>query len=311
MGRKSPRTIMAVLAIGLVTSLARGQGPTSPDARGQAVAEQRAASQLIEKFTESFNRGDARQVASLFLAEAEIVDDAGNRHKGRPAIEAIYARFFERFPQAKAQIRVESLRLIGSALAIEEGTQITTTRDGVEKSTTRFTAVLANQGHGWAFASAQQFSDDDQQSPHDRLKALEWMVGSWIDEDAEAVVKINCRWSEDGNFLLVNFDAQIQGKLALKSVQRIGWDPLSKKIRSWVFDSDGGYGEGYWTQVENSWIIKSTAVTPDGQSGSATIVVEPQGKDKFIMKGADRILGDDARPDYTVTIVRRPPEPAR
>ena len=63
--------------------------------------------------------------------------------------------------------------------------------------------------------------------------------------------------------------------------------------------------------MDGSWIIKSTAVMPDGQTGSATIVMEPAGKDKFVMKGLDRIVGDDTQSDFQVTIVRKPPQPSK
>ena len=31
--------------------------------------------------------------------------------------------------------------------------------------------------------------------------------------------------------------------------QRIGWDPAAKQIRSWEFDSEGGFGEGTWGET--------------------------------------------------------------
>ena len=137
------------------------------------------------------------------------------------------------------------------------------------------------------------------------------MVGDWVDEGSDDVVAISCKWSEEKNFLLVNYESKIHGKEGIKSSQRIGWDPLAQQVRSWVFDTDGGYGDGRWTLVDGSWIIKSTAVMPDGQTGSATIVLEPAGKDKFVMKGLDRIVGDDTQPDFQVTIVRKPPQPSK
>ena len=55
--------------------------------------------------------------------------------------------------------------------------------------------------------------------------------------------------------------------------QRIGWDPLTKQIKSWVFDSEGGYGDALWTRKGNQWVIKSTGVLPDGRTASATHVL--------------------------------------
>ena len=80
--------------------------------------------------------------------------------------------------------------------------------------------------------------------PHqERLKELEWLVGDWIDESSESVIHGTCRWSADKNFLLRDFTIQSEGKPVMTVTQRIGWDPLSKQIKSWVFDSEGGYGD--------------------------------------------------------------------
>ena len=39
-------------------------------------------------------------------------------------------------------------------------------------------------------------------------------------------------------------------------MQVIGWDPAAKQVRSWVFDSGGGIGEGIWTKQGDKWIKK-------------------------------------------------------
>ena len=63
------------------------------------------------------------------------------------------------------------------------------------------------------------------------------MLGDWIDEGPDSVVRINCRWSEDGNFLIRTFNVKHQGKDVMTVTQRIGWDPAARQIRSWEFDS--------------------------------------------------------------------------
>ena len=69
-------------------------------------------------------------------------------------------------------------------------------------------------------------------------------------------------------------------------------------MRSWAFDSDGGYGDAHWTAIDTGWVLKSSAVLPDGQTGSATLFIEPVDKDKFVMRGFDRIVGDETNDDY-------------
>ena len=92
--------------------------------------------------------------------------------------------------------------------------------------------------------------------------------------------------------------------------QRIGWDPLTKQIKSWVFDSEGGYGDGLWTRNGNQWVIKSTGVMTDGRIASATQTLTPVGTNSARWTSTQRTIGDQsiAEPAEYV-LVRRPPRP--
>ncbi len=87
----------------------------------------------------------------------------------------------------------------------------------------------------------------------------------------------------------------------------VGWDPAAGKIRSWLFDADGGFAEGYWTVLEDGVVIKSASVNPDSSTASATMTIVPDGKDRFTITGTDRIVGDGREDDFEINVVRRPP----
>lgn len=303
--------ICAAAAVAQIAGAAAQKQTETPAAGQTAQPKVDEPAQVSAALMAAFNRGNARDVAALCAPNAELTDDAGNVYKGHKEIEAILRAFFEKFPGAQMRQKIKSSRLLAPSLAIQEGEQTIVTKDGKEKSDNEITAVLVRLESGWAYATLQQRPMDDEPSLHDRLEPLSWLVGDWVDEDPNANVVISCRWSEDKNFLMVKYETNIAGRAGIKSTQRIGWDPLTDRVRSWVFDSDGGYGEGHWTQVDKSWIIKSTAVMPDGDTGSATIVIEPTGRDKFVLKGFDRILGDGTLPDFQVPIVRKPPQAAQ
>jgi len=305
MSRITVPVLAALIAISAVT-LARGQ-----QAAATKTADEQAVRQLTQDFVKDFNAGNAEKAAALFYSGAELIDDAGNVHKGAAAIKDVLGRFFEKFPGAISTMTADSVWMVSPGLAIEEGKRLVSTKDDKSSAATRYTFVMIKQQGDWKIASGREVNDEDSLSPHDRLKPLAWLVGDWVDEGSDAVIQISCKWSDDTNYLLIDFDAKVQGKPAMKSSQRIGWDPLTEKVKSWVFDSDGGNGEGIWAQIENRWVIKSTAVMPDGQTGSATIVLEPEGKDSYLMKGFDRIRGKTAEPDFEVKIVRKPPAPAK
>lgn len=279
--------------------------PASPDPGEQAV---RQVSQLI---VDSFNQGQVKAMVAAFLPDGEVVDEEGNIYQGSGQLEQVFTGFFEKFPGVRMTAEIASIRLLGPGLAVEDGIREVVTEDGAGKAATRYTLMYVKREGQWLVASAREFKADEEPAPHERLQSLAWLVGDWVDESAESAVSMNCRWSEDKNFLFMDYTANIQGESAMKTSQRIGWDPLYRRVRSWTFDSDGGYGDAHWTAIPTGWVVKSSAVLPDGRTGSATLFIEPVDKDKFVMRGFDRIVGDESNDDFEVTIVRRPPSPGK
>ena len=238
-----------------------------------------------------------------------MIDDEGDLSSGRKEVADVFTKYFQKFPGAKLTLKIESIRPVGSNLAIEEGTRyISAPEKGtVAKAQLRYTAVRTKADGKWQIASLRESADDPAPSPHERLEDLAWLAGDWVNEGSNMVVKIRYRWSDDGNYLLGDYQVTNKDKATQKSTQRIGWDPQANKIRSWLFDADGGFTEAMWTMVDDDWVVKSSSVNPDGQAASVTITVETKDKDHFVMRGTDRIVGDSKEPDYEITISRAPP----
>jgi uncharacterized protein (TIGR02246 family) len=261
----------------------------------------------VAKLTDSFAAGQPAEVGKLFLATAELEDESGAVHSGREAIAALAAAFAERFPGAKMSAEIESVTFVAPDIALVEAIRTTTTGEGTETAQTRSSLTLVDRDGQWSVAAIREIPAEEELSPHERLESLSWLVGNWVDEGTDAVVNLACRWSDDGNFLLIEHSAVAEGRTALNTTQRLGWDPLKRQVHSWMFDSDGGYGEGDWTRSGTTWTIRSSAVLPDGIVGSATFTIEPVSADRFVMKSTDRVLGETAVADREVTIVRKPP----
>jgi uncharacterized protein (TIGR02246 family) len=280
---------------------------------GYAATEVRAAdSEAVqasaETFVKAFNDAKAESVAALFLPQGELVDEEGNIYQGRDELQALFTQYFAKFPGAKLGLSIESIRMIGDDLSIEEGTRYISTDDDANAQI-RYVAVRTKKDGQWLFASIREFYDDPAPSPGERISALDWIAGDWVSEDSDLAVKISYRWSEDGNFLLGDFHATKGGEVVMKTTQRLGWDPLTGNVRSWLFDSDGGFAEGTWSNVGDAWVAKSVATLPDGSTGSATVTLTQKGKDKFTMVGTERIAGGSRLDDFEVTVTRAPPAP--
>ncbi|MGC4007347.1 MAG: SgcJ/EcaC family oxidoreductase [Pirellulales bacterium] len=74
-----------------------------------------------QRFVEAFNKRDAKTVADCWTERGEFVDDAGEKFEGRAAIAETYARRFKENPKSTIRIVIDSLRLLGETLAVEEG----------------------------------------------------------------------------------------------------------------------------------------------------------------------------------------------
>jgi uncharacterized protein (TIGR02246 family) len=270
-----------------------------------AAAEIRASAAQMVK---SFEAAKPAELAALFSPQGELIDEEGTVYQGPKEITELFTKFFERFPGAKLALEIESIRSVGPNLAIEEGTRYIAAKakEGEGKAQLRYTAVRTKVDGKWLIASIREFNADPLPTPHERLEPLAWMVGDWVNEGTDGTAKLSWRWSEDQNFLLGDIQLTVAGKPAMASTQRIGWDPLAGKVRSWLFDADGGFAEGQWTQVDDGWVIKSATTNPDGSTGSATITVTAKDKDHFTMKGTERIVGEFREPDFELAIARQP-----
>ena len=92
---------------------------------------------------------------------------------------------------------------------------------------------------------------------------------------------------------------------ALEAVQIVGWDPSGGQIRSWTFDSEGGFSEGLWTWQKDRWIIKATAVMPDGDNGSEQRILIPNGDNQFSWRSVQRQVNGQILPGTDEVVVVR------
>ena len=276
--------------LGAACSVAAMAGPasgqptvTTPPASVAAadpatIAIRAAIAAEAEATVNAFNGGDAAALGGMFIADGELVDENGSVTESRTEITSLFRRFFERFPKATLEMEVTDARAVGDEMVVEEGIRRITADQAAAAAQVRYVAVRLKEGARWPLASYREFSDDPQPTPTEMLASLEWIVGDWVDESPEGQTQISYGWSEDGNFLIGEYNLSVGGQAASKSVQRIGWDPVEGTLRSWTFDSDGGFSEGEWLGTDDGWVVKSEATLPDGTIGSATVLIGDRGE---------------------------------
>ncbi len=263
----------------------------------------------VEATVKAFNAADAGGLAALFMEKGELVDENGNVYRGREEIAALFKAFFAKFPKAALAMEVTAVRSVGDSLAVEEGIRQITAEDGAAAAQLRYVLVRDKVGDKWPIASYREFADDPVPTAQEMLEPLAFLVGDWVDESPEGRTAISYRWSEDGNFLLGDYVLSVGGQPESKSSQRIGWDPVEGVLRSWTFDSDGGFSQGELTPVDDGWVVKTEATMPDASTASATVLFTLKDQDHFVVRSTDRIVAGGEEPDFELVIARKPPQP--
>jgi uncharacterized protein (TIGR02246 family) len=308
------KSIIVVLLLGWgISQVAQVQIAISQDTKSSDqpaeeadLLQLRATSVAFEK---AFNAGDAKAIGALFLEKAEVVDEDGNLVQGRDNIEARFAEIFKASPEAQISVEVTSLRQLSPAVAVEEGVSAVALTPQESASRSPYTLVHLKRDGKWLFASIRDFPEEVTETPHEHLMPLEWLVGHWVDESPSGRVETTCEWSEDGNYLLMDYVVKARNGGELKGTQRIGWDPLKHTIRAWVFDQSGGMIESEWTPVQGVWVVKGEGHNADGLAVSFNRLFTPISTDGYQIDSTHQLVGGELLPDTTVRVVRRPPMP--
>lgn len=261
----------------------------------------------VRGFTEAYNRRDIKAVLALFSDDCVLTEADGTTLNGRKELEKELTESFKADPDSRLSISVDSLQVVSPDVIIEEG-KTTFFPDGKTLTAeTDYQATHVKRGGQWLMTRVRSFNRVVL-SPYDSLRELEWLVGDWISEDEDAVVESSYYWNINKSFLLNDFSIRVKGKKVTTGVQRIGRDPLTKQIKAWVFDSEGGYAESLWSSVDDNWVIKATGVRADGKVATMTNQLTQLTQDRFRFDVADRVVGDERLPNVSVISVRRPPE---
>jgi uncharacterized protein (TIGR02246 family) len=287
-------------------------GRTKDDAPDvdQRSPDEEAIRGTAETFARAYAKGDAKAAASHFTHDAEYIDEQGTRYEGRDAIERNFARFFADNKGLCFEIQIESIRFPDPSIAVEDGTSAIVNCDGEQRGRSRYLAVHLKTGGKWLVAMVREQPPQGERRHRQELEQLEWLLGEWVDEADDSIVTFTCRPIDDGNFLVREFRVTVAGDEVISGSQRIGWDPLTGRLRAWTFDSQGGHFEGVWWRDGESWVLSSTGVTADGETASGTSVFTIVDPHTITWQAVDHEVEGIRKPDSeTYTLVRMGPAP--
>lgn len=293
------RTIALLLAgsFAAVSSAARG---------AEASDEAAAIQQRVAAYVAAYNQHDAAALANLWAEDAVYRDrDTGEQVAGRDAIRDMFAAMFDADDASQLAVVIQSIRLVTPDVAIEDGVAEIATADG-DVTSTAYTAIHVKQDGAWYLSSVRE-TDMPAPLPKEpsELDQLAWLIGEWADEADDATTDSQWRWTPGGHFLINRFGVRVDQRIEIEGTQVVGWDPAAGRIRSWVFDTEGGFGESLWRRVGNEWIVDTTFTLADGSQGSASNIYVPLDENTFAWRSVDRQIDGESQEDVEEVIVHR------
>jgi len=265
------------------------------------------AFELLQKFSEAFNQGKLDQLGSFWSSDAELTLPAtGEVLEGRDAITKFLQTRSKEIKERGLTFSFKSIRSNFSDpnKASIEGIAEITDKNGLLQRNARKIELVKQNGQ-WLIDSVREIEVPPAPPVNPNLKELGWLVGNWKDTDEDVTITFNTHWDKFKNFISQRFNMNTYGVDVMEGIQVIGWDPLAKQIRSWVYDSDGGFGNGLWTKKENSWYAKLDYVLSDGTKGSATNIYTKINNNSYSFSSIDRKVGDQPiDPIEPVTVVK-------
>lgn len=311
----SPESRRALSFARAVLVLAIGAVPAA--GRADLAADTKAIQDAGQAYKAALERGDGKALAALWTPDGDIIDADGNVVKGRDTVSVLEpaAAGEAKGRRPEIAIRETKIRFVDPDVAIEDGMVEVVPPGRSAPLHGRFSATWVRHEGSWKLAALRE-ARGDEAAGGESLAELAWMVGDWtvVDEAkpgaaARPKIEVSTRWNPTRTYLLRDMKITPPGAAAdaaIQVTQRIGWDPLSKSIRSWVFSSDGGHGEAVWSRDDGSWVARTTAVLPDGSQTSSLNIYSYDGKDRCVWRSLPTHVGGEHMPQVNLTLVRKP-----
>ncbi|MGA2620027.1 MAG: SgcJ/EcaC family oxidoreductase [Thermoguttaceae bacterium] len=295
------RPFVAVAAVLAVTVSAHAAEKNNPGEK----PDENAIRAAVESYAAAYNRGDAKAVASHWSDSGQWISPSGQRFQGKVAIEKELQTLFAENKGVRIEVMNPTIRILSADAAIEEGT-VRVIRPAEPPSESTYLAVHVKKGGQWKLDTVRETDVPEAPPASSPLQDLAWLVGEWTDDSPDAAVAATVTWTKNKSFLSYSFKASASGMDDLEGTQVIGWDPAAGTIRSWMFDSDGGFGEGTWSNKDNTWTVKFSQVMPDGRKASATNIYTLVDGNTFTWKSIGRKVDKEFLPNVEeVKIVRK------
>jgi len=286
------------LAFLLVVSSLVGLRPALAQDTATRAADERAIREAGKAYLAALRQGDVKVLHECWTADGEYVDAMGEKVKARDLFAKRAEAADADTGKSKGSTAVSTeakgggpttIRFVSADVAVEDGNFEVS---GDRQRRGYFTAIWVKRDGRWRLDSLREAATPAA-SGDAALAGLDWFVGNWVSRNDGVTTHASFAWSDNRRFLLGRFSLQTPDGVAVTASQRIGWDPSSRQLKSWFFDSDGSFGEADWTSDGKQWTARSTQTSPDGTKTTSVISYARDGDDAFQWKSTDAATGKE------------------
>jgi uncharacterized protein (TIGR02246 family) len=267
--------------------------------------DEQAIRNVVQEYQEAYNRQDATKLSELWSSDATYINPVtGETAEGRKAIEKLFQEKFAQGQQKHLEIVIKSIEFPNSDEAIENGIMKVTV-SGQPSRQIAFKLGYIKENDKWLVNAIKEIELQEAPSNFEQLKDLAWLVGKWQDSDDNVDIFFDNQWDKYKNFITQHFKMKIYGQDDLEGKQIIVWDPVKDVIRSWVFDSDGGFGEGTWEKGDKSWYSTMHFTLSDGRVASSINIYTPIDDHSYTFASTEREVDGEILPDMDPVTVEK------
>ncbi len=268
--------------------------------------ETEAVKQRTASYISSFNKKDPKEMAQHWAQDASYINPlTGTAVKGRAEIEKQLAELFKGIGDINLKIETTTVDFPSTNKAVQRG-KVTFSKVGQPSKESLFQAVFVKQDGQWNISKIDEVEWLEAPTNAEKLKDLEWLIGEWVDKSDTFEVESAYQWDKFKNFITHHFKVTVLGKPDVEGQQIIGWDPVQHEVRSWMFDSDGGFAQGKWKKEGKSWVVETASTLPSGAVGSQVTIFTPVDRNSYTLEITGREINGELLPHLEpVKIVRK------
>lgn len=268
-----------------------------------AKINEKAIRSVIQQYQEAYNQEDATKLAALWASDSTYINPVtGETVEGRESIQKMFKQRFDDGKKRHVDIAVKSLDFPSDVEAVDHSV-MKISIDGQPAHQVAYKADYIKENGQWVVKAISEISLVEPASNYEQLKDLEWLVGRWEDSDDNISITFDTVWDKYKNFITQHFHMKVHEQDDIEGQQIITWDSVKDQIRSWVFDSDGEFGEGTWEKIGDSWYATMRYTMNDGRLATSKNVYTPVDSRSYTFASIEREVDGEILPNLdTVTI---------